>query len=200
METGLSFAPALGFALPQFCEYLLVVHPAKDVYEKVQEEKERFSFDYKVSVAKRVPHITIANFLAKEAMESTIIKWMHRIFSTQQSFDVMLNNYSGVPSHTVFARVQDHKPFKQLAVSLKVIDQYVRSNGCPPARLISNPHISIAKRLRANVYEKAIFDYARKTFHATFTVDELILLQRRNQFDKCREVSVFKLTSHVARE
>ena len=201
MENGLTFSPSLGFAVPQLYEYLLVIHPAKEVYEKVKEEKEKFSSDYKVSVAKKtLPHITVADFLAKEGMEDTIIKWMHRILSTQQSFDVMLNNFSGFPSHTVYARVQDHQPFKQLVASLKVIDQYVRSNGCPPVKLISYPHLSIARRLQANVYEKAMFDYSRKTFHAIFTVDELILLKRQNQFDKCQQVNVFKLSpnSHAA--
>ena len=196
MENRLAFSPALGFAQPEFYEYLLLVLPGKEVYEKVKEEKEQFSSDYKVNDAKKtLPHITVANFLAKEGMEDTIIKWMHRILSNQQRFDVMLNNYSGFPSHTVYARVQDPKPFRQLASSLKVIDQYVRSNGCPPVKLVFNPYLSIAKKLQANVFEKAMFDYSQKTFRAVFTVDELILLKRRNQFDKCRQVNVFKLSS-----
>jgi 2'-5' RNA ligase len=196
MEQGLSFSPALGFATPQFYEYLLVVHPAKEVYEKVEAEKERFSSDYNVSVAKSaLPHITVANFLAKEEMEETVIKWMHRILSEQRSFNVELNNYSGFPPHTVYARKQEHQPFRQLAASLKVIDQYVRNNGCPPAVFITRPYLTIARRLQANVYEKAMFDYARKTFHATFIADELVLLKRQSRFDKCRQVNVFKLTS-----
>jgi hypothetical protein len=196
MEDRLTFSPALAFSQPQFYEYLLLVRPAKEVYEKVKEEKEQFSYDYKVNDAgKTLPHITVANFLAKEGMEGTIIKWMHRILSTQQSFDVALNNYSGFPSHTVYARVQDPRPFRQLASSLKVIDQYVRSNGCPPVKLVFNPYLSIAKKLKSNVFEKAMFDYSQKTFRAVFTVNELILLKRQNQFDECRQVNVFKLSS-----
>jgi hypothetical protein len=45
-------------------------------------------------------------------MEEIMIKWLQRIVSSQRSFTVMLNNYSGLPSHTVYARVQDHMPFK----------------------------------------------------------------------------------------
>ena len=105
----------------------------------------------------------------------------------------MLNNYSGFPSSkTVYARVQDHEPFKQLAASLKVIGEYVRDNGCPRVIFPNHPHLSIAGSLQPNVYEKAIMDYSRKTFHASFFVDELVLLKRLNQFDKCRQVSVFK--------
>ena len=194
MENGLATAPAPGFAVQQFYEYLLVVHPSEDVYTQIKQEKDIFFNTYKENVAiKTKPHIKVANFLAKEEMEDTILRYMHRIVSTQKSFTVMLNNYSGFPPHTVYARVQDHQPFKQLAASLKVIDQYVRSNGCPPAHLITHPHLSIARRLQQNVYEKAMFDYSQKTFHASFEVNELILLKRQNQFDACKQVNVFKL-------
>jgi 2'-5' RNA ligase len=197
MQNGLAFSPAVSFVVPQFYEYLLVVHPAAEVFEKLQEEKELFSSAYKVSIAKKtLPHITVANFLAGEAMEETLIKWMHKIVGGHQSFHVMLNNFSGFPSSkTVYARVQDHAPFRQLAASLSVIDQYVKSNGFPAARIIRHPHLSIARSLQPNVYEKAIFDYSRKIFNASFIVDELILLKRQNQYDKCKQISVFKLGS-----
>jgi 2'-5' RNA ligase len=175
-------------------EYLLMVHPAEDVYKQVMTEKQNFFETYKEQVAiKTKPHITVADFLADEEMEETIIRYMRRIFSTQKSFNVTLNNYSGFPEHTVFARVQDHQPFRQLAQSLKVIDQYIRSNGYPPAKLIMHPHITIARRLKQTVYEKAMFEYSQKTFFASFEVTELILLKRKNQFDKCQQVNVFKL-------
>lgn len=194
MQNGLVFSHAANFAVPQLYEYLLLVHPAKEIFEQLQEEKENFSSVYKVSIAKKTqPHITVANFLAKENMEQTLIKWLYKIISGQKRFSVMLNNYSGFPSSkTVYARVQDHAPFKQLAASLKVIDQYVRDNGMPRAILPHYPHVSIARSLQQNVYEKAMLDYSRKTFNASFMVDELALLKRQNQYDKCKQVSVFK--------
>ena len=195
MEQGLSLSTTPGFAMPQFYEYLLVVHPAKEVFERIKEEKENFSAEYKVSIAgKTLPHITIANFLAKEAMEETIIKWMHKIISSHQSFHVMLNNYSGFPSSkTVYARVQDHEPFKQLSASLKVINDYITGNGFDKAIFPYHPHLTIARRLQQDVYDKAIMDYSRKTFNASFMVDELMLLKRRNEYDKCKQINVFKL-------
>lgn len=194
MEGLISFFPGGGFQAQYLYEYLLVVHPTKDVYNQLQEEKEIFSSQYKVSVAKKtLPHITVANFIAKEEMEETIIRYMQKILSTHQCFEVTLNNYSGFPPHTVFARVQDHEPFKKLASSLKIIDQYIKSNGCPPAKFITYPHLSIARKLQQNVYEKAIFEYAQKTLYASFYVEELVLLKRKNQFDKCKQVNVFRL-------
>ena len=195
MQNGLVFSSAASLAVPQVYEYLLVIHPAKEIFEQLQQEKVNFSAAYNVSIAKKtLPHITVANFLAKENMEQTFIKWLYKIISAQKRFGVMLNNYSGFPSSkTVYARVQDHEPFRQLGASLKVIDQYIRDNGFPRAIIPNHPHVSIARSLQQNIYEKAIMDYSRKTFNASFIVDELILLKRQNKYDKCKQVSVFKL-------
>ncbi len=198
MEQKLFFLSDLQFEPPKFFEYLLVVHPNEEIFSQLKAEKENFSSEYNVNIAKKtLPHITIANFLAKEMMEETLIKWMHKIISQQQSFDVMLNNFSGFPSSkTVYARIQNHAPFKQLAASLKIINTYINDNGFPNAKLINYPHMTIARSLQQNVYEKAMMDYSRKTFNANFTVRELILLKRNNQFDKCKQVSVFKLAQN----
>ena len=187
METGL----ARGHE--QLWEYLLVANPDENVYNKIMDVKQAFFDVYKQKIAiKTKPHITVANFLAMESMEETLIRYIHRICSQYMSFDVTLNNYSGFPSHTIYARIQDHAPFKQLAVQLNVIDQYVRSNGCPEARLIFRPHLTIARGLDNNVYNKAMLDYSEKTFHETFQLTELVLLKRNNQFDACKEVNVFR--------
>lgn len=197
MEHTLSLSPALGFTTQESLEYLLVANPGEEVLKKVIAEKELFSFCYKVNVAKKtLPNITVANFFAKESMEETLIKWANKIISNQYCFDVMLNNFSGFPSsQTIYARVQNHEPFKQLAASLKTIDEYVRSNGFPRAMLINHPYVTIAKELQSNVYEKALKDYSQKTFNASFTVNELILLKRQNQHEKCKQVAVFKLAA-----
>ncbi len=198
MEQNLFFLSDLRFEPPKFFEYLLVVHPNEEIFNQLLAEKENFSSEYNVNIAKKtLPHITIANFLAKETMEETLIKWMHKIISNHHSFDVMLNNFSGFPSSkTVYARIQNHEPFKQLAASLKTINTYINDNGFPNAKLINHPHLTIARSLQQTVYEKAIMDYSHKTFNANFMVNELILLKRMNQFDKCKQVSVFKLAQN----
>jgi 2'-5' RNA ligase len=175
-------------------EYLLVIRPDDEVYNKVSTEKQSFYNQYrqKISVKTR-PHITVASFMAREEMEETLIRWIQRVSSQQKSFPVTLNNYSGFPAHTIYLRVQDHQPFKQLATQLKVIDSYVRSNGCPAVTLINRPHLSIARRLPQDVYEKALVDYSQKTFCESFTVHELVLLRRAHQFDPCKVINIFRL-------
>lgn len=178
-------------------EYLLVIQPDDEVYSKVSKEKQCFYEQYRQKVSiKTKPHITVANFMAREEMEETLIRWIQRIGLQHGSFPVTLNNYSGFPPHTVYLRVQDHQPFKRLATQLEVIDTYVRSNGCPPVYLCNRPHMTIARRLPEKVYEKAMVDYSQKTFVETFAACELTLLKRDHQFDGCGVVSRFQLPAN----
>jgi len=175
-------------------EYLLVGRPDEGVASKLMAEKAYFSEVYGEKIAaKTKPHIMVANFMASESMEPTIVKWMQRICGLQESFTVTLNNYSGFPPHTIYLRVQDPLPFQQLALQLKPVDDFIKASACPPARLISKPHLSIAGRLPEQVYNKAMPAYAQKIFHESFVLDELLLLRRPHQFDACKTIQVFRL-------
>jgi 2'-5' RNA ligase len=175
-------------------EYLLVAHPDIAVNEKVMAEKQFFYDEYKEKISVNTkPHITIANFLAKEAMEETLIRWIQRICNQQQCFTVTLNNYSGFPPHTIYLRVQNDIPFKKLAKDLKVVGAYISSCSCPPMKIISKPHVSIARRLPEEIYFKALTQYAHKSFHESFVVSELLLLKRKHQYDACKPINVFGL-------
>ncbi|MBA2249242.1 MAG: 2'-5' RNA ligase family protein [Chitinophagaceae bacterium] len=177
-----------------FCEYALVACPAPGVYGKVMAEKQLFFEEYKEKTAVSTkPYIVIAGFLAREAMEETFSRWIQRICNMQESFTVTLNNYSGFQPHTIYLRVQNAGPFQQLAKELKVVDEYIGSCSCPPMKFTARPHVSIAKQLSEAVYGKALTQYAHKTFHETFVVNELMLQKRKHCLDTCKSINVFGL-------
>lgn len=190
MEQTAKYLPQ---AQPGLFEYLLVAHPDAAATEKIMSEKELFSESYGQKTNKKKPGITLANFMAREAMEETILRYTQRICAQHQSFEVALNNYSGFPPHTIYLRVQNPGPFKQLTKELKVVSNYVSSCSCPPVNLISHPYLSIASRLPETIYSKAIIGYSQKTFHEKFLVNELVLLRRSNQYDNYKAVHVFRL-------
>lgn len=175
-------------------EYLLVIYPDGELHDKLLDEQQQFLQDYDLRITVRnKPHITVAAFQAGEAMEDTLIRWIQRICGRHQSFDLMLNNYSGFPPHTIYLRVQDPAPFRRLVQELGAIDDFIRSSGCPPVHLINHPYLSIAGSLTEQVYSRAMPDYSRKTFHGSFRVGELVLLKRDHPFDPCKTVNVFRL-------
>lgn len=173
-------------------EYMLILYPSQKVNEKVLLEEQGFCQQYGIKpVMKAKPHITVANFVAKEAMEDTLNRWIQNICNKQKGFELTLNNYSGFPPHTIYVRVQDPEPVVTLINQLKVLDDFIRSSNCPPLRPSLKPYLTIARRLTMEVYEKAIKDYSLKDFHESFMVNELVLLKRSHQFDPCGVVNKF---------
>jgi 2'-5' RNA ligase len=174
-------------------EYLLVAHPDKAVNKKIIEEKKRFEQEYDQEEDTRFhPHITVANFLAKEAMEETFMRCIQNICNLQKSFTVTLNNYNAFPSSGFYLRVQDTEPFKRLANALKILDGFIQSNDCPPLQLVSKPHVTFIAGLSQYTFESAISKYSHKTFHESFKVDKLILL-KRDMYMKCNLINTFIL-------
>jgi 2'-5' RNA ligase len=197
MQNGLAFLSG-GSGWPathNLYDYLLVAYPPREIFEQVQAEKKNFSACHKTGAIETIkPHIAIAGFRASEAMEARLIQWMQTITGGQERFPVLLNNYSSSPAtNTVFVRVQYPGPFRQLAASLQPVSEYIQNNGLPPVHTMQHPHISIAKSLQQEVYEKAILDYSRKTFSAGFMVEELVLLKQQNQYDAYKRISILRL-------
>jgi len=190
---------------PGHAEYLLVVYPNGDLRDRLLEEQQQFSSDYgldhRLDQGQRVadhirrnrPHITLAAFQAGEEAEDTLIRWIQRICQQHRSFEIALNNYSGIPPHTICVRVQDPEPLRDLVQQLRAVDEFIRSSGWPPVHLTGRPYLSIAGGLTEQVYNKAMPDYSRKTFHGIFRVCELVLLKRKHSFDPCNIVNVFGL-------
>ncbi|HEU4472974.1 MAG TPA: 2'-5' RNA ligase family protein [Flavisolibacter sp.] len=170
---------AVFYPTEQLWEYLLVARPDEDFNQLIAEEKKNFNEVYGESSATRnPPYITIANFLAKEAMEVTLSRWIRNICQLQPRFTVTFNNYSGFPPHTIYLRIQDPAPFNELANRLKIIDSFARSNDCPPVHLSAKPHLALACSLPDHIYDKAVADYAQRSFSGAFRVDRLVLVKR----------------------
>ena len=98
-----------------FSEYLLVAHPWLDLHDKILGEQAYFSMHYlERTVIKMKPHIELASFQAREEMEPTLIRWMHRIISQQQAFSCTLNNFSGFPPDTLYLRIPEPAAIQRL--------------------------------------------------------------------------------------
>jgi len=190
-------------------QYLLVIYPNGELKDKLLEAQQQFCSDYGLQVTIRnKPHITVAAFQAGEIMENTLIRWIQRICNGYKSFQLTLNNYSGIPPHTtkpsdatfgiIYLRVQDPQPFVQLMQQLRSIDEFIRSSGSPPADHISRPFLSIAWGLTEQLYNKAMPDYSRRDFHDSFQVDELVLLKRTHSYDASKTVNIFRLQPESA--
>src|SRR3982750_3370170 len=148
--------------------YMLVVKPTVQIADKLAEAQ--LDDQAVPGIVALSPYVTITEFLARQEMEDTIIRWMQRITSEQHSFTITLNNYSGYPGRSVFVRIQDHQPFHVLAAQLQPIDDYIQRNNCPPANFILQPNLPLAEHLDDKLYDQLIGKYAAREFHESFEV------------------------------
>ncbi|OQP66924.1 hypothetical protein A3860_00765 [Niastella vici] len=172
-------------------EYRLVIYPDAVVYEKIMAEKQRFSLKYGLEPAvQSFPYIMVTGFYAGEGMEETLIRWIQRICSQHNSFELTLNNYSGFPQHSIYLRIQDPQPLHQLATQLKMLDSHVQiMRGNAFERI---PHIALANELPEAVYQQSMPVYSQKTFRARFMATELVLLGRDHPYATSKTINVFR--------
>ncbi|WEK36558.1 MAG: hypothetical protein P0Y53_03515 [Candidatus Pseudobacter hemicellulosilyticus] len=174
-------------------DYSLVIQPDSTIRDRIVEERQQLLDNYGLKVLPAGAFITVAQFAAREGMEETLVRWIQRICSQQESFVVTFNNYGGQPPHTIYLRIMDHGPFRQLAWQLRAIDEFIRSSSCPPATLVSRPCLSLSGPLPEAIYEKALPDFSRRFFHESFTAAEL-LLQKRDPFTgHTRTIHIFRM-------
>lgn len=177
-------------------EYLLAVSPGGQVYEKLMEEKMRFSAQYQwPDTSKTRPYIGISRFAAEEKVENMMISWIQRAVGQQQNFEVLLNNYSGIPADTLLFRVQYKQPFAELIQRLKPVSEHLKAFGVPAFRFCVNPYLPIARDLPEPVYEKALRDYAQREFAMKFDVHALTLMRRPegNRYEPYQTAAILRL-------
>ncbi len=126
-----------------------------------------------------MPPIELARFQAKEPMEDTIIRWMHRIISNKQQFSVQLVQHIDAVTGKLRIGIVDTTPFIQLAAQLSVVNQYIGSYDCPEMQLNIRPQMHIPQ-------SEFVFD-------GVFHINEFVLLKKEHAFDAYKQLNVFGL-------
>ncbi len=139
------------------------------------------------------PSIQLMEFMAREEMESTIIRWMHRIISTQHSFLVQFQGYGALSSRRLYLRLNDQQPFLQMTRSMQVIDQYIRNYDCPPAKPNMHLCLPVTGILSEPLFERLTLEYAQRKTRFSLEVRELSLLRLEHALDPGTPINRFGL-------
>ena len=92
-------------------EYLLIIAPPEEVWQKITRVKEEFSEKYRMSLARYLkPHITLVNYLGLDMMEERIVQRLQAIAMGITPFKIELKDYGSFPSHTIFINVVSKLP------------------------------------------------------------------------------------------
>jgi hypothetical protein len=176
--------------LPAIKHYQLVLEPGTELKEKIMLEArtvlEPSEQDYKV---------VLGNFFAREQMEETMIRWIQKICNLQGSFEVKLNNFGGRPPQSIFLRIQDPSPLNRIISQLKMVDQFIQASGFPPSLLLHSPQLVLTEKIPQHSYYEILEEFAAKSFHESFTAENMKLYKSDDLAGTSKLVSSFSLPS-----
>jgi 2'-5' RNA ligase len=162
-------------------EYMLVISPPEDLWQKITRVKEEFAEQYKAPVAKFTkPHIALVNFLTWSMMEEKILQRLQTIAMGMVPFKIELKDYGSYPSHTIIINVTSKLPIKNLVSELKTAQRIMKLNQENKAHFLDEPHITIAHKLKPWQYEQGWEAFSHRHFTGRFIADSMLLLKRRS--------------------
>lgn len=180
-------------------EYLLVLNPHEELWNKIMEVKKKFAETFQTEQAKwGKPHLTLVNFVQYEMMEERIVNRLKTVAMGQYPFKIELKNFGSFPSHTIYIDVVSKIPVQSLVKDIRSNTQrLMKLNDDNKPHFILEPHLTIARKLKPWQYEKAWLEYSHKNFTGRFIVDEMSLLKRpvpesENQLVKYQLIEKFK--------
>jgi 2'-5' RNA ligase len=190
-RTSLSFTVMPDYATAQ---YLLVVQPHQALCDEIQLIKKNFAESYDCpAAAAGKPNITLARFTQYEMLEQRIVHRMERIATAQPSFVVELHDFGSFPTHSIYLNVTTKTQFVELVKSLRPIQQMMKLDKDNKPHFITEPFITIARKLIPWQYEKGWLELSNTHFSGRFVVNEMILLRKRDGEMKYETVRKFRM-------
>ena len=160
-------------------EYLLVLNPPEDLWQKIMKIKEGFAEKYKNDIAKFTkPHVTLINWVSLELMEEKMMQRLQMIAMGITPFKVELRDYGSFPSHTIFINVVSKVPIQSLVREMKQAQKLMTLNKENKPHFIETPHLSICRKLKPWQYEEGWLEYSNRQFTGRFIADSMLLLKR----------------------
>lgn len=177
------------FTLPDFgdaydkklnpAEYMVVLAPHEDLYNKIMQLKQEFASAYENTMAVALkPHISIVRFIQYEMNELKVHNKLKLLAKALPAFKVDLDGFGSYPSHTIYIKVQTQEPVKAIAKKLREAQSLMTINKDNKPHFLNEPHIAIARKLLPWQYEKGWLEYSHKHCHASFMADWLLFMKR----------------------
>jgi 2'-5' RNA ligase len=161
-------------------EYLLVLNPPEDLWQKIMKIKDGFADKYKNDIARFTkPHIALVNWLSLELMEERMMQRLQTIGMAVTPFKVELKDYGSFPSHTIFVNVVSKVPIQSLVREIKQAQKLMTLNRENKPHFIETPHIGICRKLKPWQYEEGWLKFSNRQFTGRFIADSMLLLKRR---------------------
>jgi 2'-5' RNA ligase len=174
-------------------EYLLVISPHRELWEKIVKVREEFAETYKLNPPGRNAQIALVNFVQYGMMEDRIVNRLKAIAMGYPAFKVELKDFGSFPSHTIYINIVSKLPVQGLVKAIRQESQrLMKLNDDHKPHFMMEPHVTIAGKLQPWQYEKGWLEYSNKHFTGRFIADGMTLLRRAEGEMKYQVVEKFE--------
>jgi 2'-5' RNA ligase len=161
-------------------EYLLVLEPHEALRSEIALVKKHFAETYDCPAAAfGKPNITLARFQQYEMIEKKVIHRLELVAHEQNSFTVELHDFGSFPTHSIFLNVTTKTQIVELVKALRPMQQLLKIDKDRKTHFITEPDITIARKLLPWQYEKGWLELSNTHFSGRFIADHLLLLRKR---------------------
>lgn len=186
---------SLEIAMPGYrrFEYLVVLHPHRELSDKIAEIRKDFYKAYKLpGIPSSRSNLALVKFVQLEMAESRIINRLHTIAMGYPAFKVEIKGFGSFPSHTIYANVTSKVPIQNLVKTIRTEAQkLMRHDPEKTPQFMLEPQFTIAAKLKPWQYEKGWLEYSNKHFTGKFIASEMLLLKRAEGELNWREAARF---------
>jgi 2'-5' RNA ligase len=174
------------------CEYLLVLHPHEELWNKIIEIKKEFAQQFDAPTAEwGKPQMTIVKFSQLQMMEERIVNRFKMIAMAMPPFKVELKDFGSFPSHTIFINVDTKVAIQALVKNIKAAQSLLKTKDQKPV-FAGDAYIPIARQLLPRQYDKAWLEYSHKHFSGRFIASNMLLLRRQPGHKSYQPVQKFE--------
>lgn len=161
-------------------EYLLVLHPHPELWNRVMRVKEEFAERYQTGRSGLGgAHIALVSFSQYAMLEERIINRLRTVAMASPAFKVELKDFGSFPSHTIYINVTSKVPVQQLVKSVrKETQRLMKLNEENKPYFMLEPHLTIARKLVPWQYEQGWLEFSHKQFSGRFIAEGMTLLRR----------------------
>lgn len=161
-------------------DYLLILQPHEELWNRIKNLKKEFAEKFDAPMAEWTkPHITIAKFTQYEMMEQRIINRLKSISMGLPAFKVEMKDFGSFPSHTIYINILSKIPIVNAVKAVRQAQRLMKINKDITPHFITEPHLTICRKLLPWQYEKAWLEYEHKNFTGRFIADKMKLLRKR---------------------
>ncbi len=162
----------------RMCEYLLVLQPHEELWNKIVNIKKEFAQKFEAPSAEwGKPHITLVKFSQLQMMEERIANRLKMIAMAMPAFKVELKDFGSFPSHTIYINVETKAAIQMLVKHLKTAQSLMKTKEQKP-HFMENSYLTIARQLLPWQFEKGWLEYSHRHFTGRFIAGSMLLLRR----------------------